>query len=157
MQNLGNRRSVQKCAQNAGSNVLKLIQSCFIHFEIIIYAEKMNKIHVILNTSDEILAMETELFLLCWKQGNNDFVFETITDTYRNTLVIRFFRTSLFMRVKTKPTRNTLTQASKNGRKPYLFPQKKFVSVLCNKHIIYNTIYYFKPTNSNCAQRKCLL
>ena len=23
MQNLGNRRSVQKCAQNAGSNVLK--------------------------------------------------------------------------------------------------------------------------------------
>ena len=26
-------------------------------------------------------------------------------------------------------TRNTLTQASKNGRKPYLFPQKKFVSV----------------------------
>ena len=26
-------------------------------------------------------------------------------------------------------TRNTLTQASKNGRKHYLFPQKKFVSV----------------------------
>ena len=26
-------------------------------------------------------------------------------------------------------TRNTLTQASKNGRKPFLFPQKKFVSV----------------------------
>ena len=26
-------------------------------------------------------------------------------------------------------TRNTLTQASKNGRKPHLFPQKKFVSV----------------------------
>ena len=26
-------------------------------------------------------------------------------------------------------TRNTLTQASKNGRKPYLFPQKKFISV----------------------------
>ena len=24
-------------------------------------------------------------------------------------------------------TRNTLTQASKNGHKPYLFPQKKFV------------------------------
>ena len=26
-------------------------------------------------------------------------------------------------------TRNTLTQASKNSRKPHLFPQKKFLSV----------------------------
>ena len=71
--------------------------------------------------------METWLFLLCWKWGNNDFVIETITDTYRNTLENRFFPTSLFMRVETKPTRNILTQASKNGRKHYLFPQKKFV------------------------------
>ena len=30
-------------------------------------------------------------------------------------------------------TRNTLTQTSKNGRN--LFTKKKFVSVLCNKHI----------------------
>ena len=47
-------------------------------------------------------------------------------------------------------TRNTLTQASKNGRKPYLFPQKKFVSVFYAINI-FNTIYYFKPTNFNCA------
>ena len=40
-------------------------------------------------------------------------------------------------------TRNTLTQASKNGHKPYLFPQKKFVSVLYAKYI-FNNIYYFK-------------
>ena len=44
------------------------------------------------------------------------------------------------------PTRNTLTQASKNGRKPYLLPQKKFVSVFYAINI-FNTIYYFKPTN----------
>ena len=45
-------------------------------------------------------------------------------------------------------TRNTLTQASKNRRKHYLFPQRKFVSVF---YAIYtfNTIYYFKPTNFN--------
>ena len=49
-----------------------------------------------------------------------------------------------------KYTRNTLTQASKNGRKPYLFPQKKFVSVFYAITII-NTIYYFKPTNFNYA------
>ena len=30
MQNLGNRRSVQKCAQNAGSNVLKQTPSIFL-------------------------------------------------------------------------------------------------------------------------------
>ena len=39
-------------------------------------------------------------------------------------------------------TRNTLTQASKNGRKPYLFPQKKFISVFYAINI-FNTIYYF--------------
>ena len=50
-------------------------------------------------------------------------------------------------------TRNTLTQASKNGRKPYLFPQNKFVSVFYVINI-FNTIYYFKPTNFNCAERK---
>ena len=33
-------------------------------------------------------------------------------------------------------TRNTLTQASKNGRKPYLFPQKKFVSVFYAMNIL---------------------
>ena len=37
-------------------------------------------------------------------------------------------------------TRNTLTQASKNGHKPYLFPQKKFVSVFYAINI-FNTIY----------------
>ena len=47
-------------------------------------------------------------------------------------------------------TRNTLTQASKNDRKPHLFPQKKCVSVF-NAINIFNTIYYFKPTNFNCA------
>ena len=47
-------------------------------------------------------------------------------------------------------TRNTLTQASKNGRKPYLFPQKKFVSVFYAKNT-FNTIYYFKRKNFNCA------
>ena len=50
-------------------------------------------------------------------------------------------------------TRNTLTQASKNGRKPYLFPQNKFVSVFYAINIFY-TIYYFKPTNFNCTLRK---
>ena len=39
-----------------------------------------------------------------------------------STLLIQFLNHSI--------TRNTLTQASKNGRKPYLFSQKKFVSVL---------------------------
>ena len=53
-------------------------------------------------------------------------------------------------------TRNTLTQASKNGRKPYLFPQKTFVSTFYAINI-FNTIYYFKPTNFNCVYRKCLL
>ena len=48
-------------------------------------------------------------------------------------------------------TRNTLTQASKNGRKPHLFPQKKFVSVFYAN--IFNTIYYFKPTNLNCVEK----
>ena len=52
-------------------------------------------------------------------------------------------------------TRNTLTQASKNGRKLYLFPQKTFVSVFYAINI-FNTINYFKPTNFNCAWRKCL-
>ena len=47
-------------------------------------------------------------------------------------------------------TRNTLTQASTNGRKPYLFPQKKFISVFYAINI-FNTIYYFKPTNFICA------
>ena len=47
-------------------------------------------------------------------------------------------------------TRNTLTQASKNGRKPYLVLQKKFISVFYAINI-FNTIYYFKPTNFNCA------
>ena len=41
-------------------------------------------------------------------------------------------------------------QASKNGRKPYVFPQKKFVSMFYAINI-FNTIYYFKPTNFNCA------
>ena len=45
-----------------------------------------------------------------------------------------------------------MTQASKNGRKPYLFPQKKFVRVFYAINI-FNTIYYFKPTNFN-ARRK---
>ena len=45
---------------------------------------------------------------------------------------------------------NTLTQASKNGRKPYLFPRKKSVSKFYAINI-FNTIYYFKPTNFNCA------
>ena len=38
---------------------------------------------------------------------------------------------------------------AKNGRRPYLFHQKKFVRVLyaINIYIIYN----FKPTNFNCA------
>ena len=44
-----------------------------------------------------------------------------------------------------KQTRNTLTQASKNGRNHYLFPQKKFLSVFYAINI-FNTIYYFKPT-----------
>ena len=37
-------------------------------------------------------------------------------------------------------------QASKNGRKPHMFPQKKFVSMFYAINI-FNTIYYFKPTN----------
>ena len=53
-------------------------------------------------------------------------------------------------------TRKILAQASKNGRKPYLFPYKKFVSVFYAINIL-NTLYYFNPTNFNCAQRKCLL
>ena len=52
--------------------------------------------------------------------------------------------------VYTYITRNTLTQASKNGRKPHLFPQKKFVRVFYAINI-FNTIYYFKTTNFNCA------
>ena len=44
----------------------------------------------------------------------------------------------------------------KNGHKPYLFPQKKFLSVFYAKNI-FNTIYYLKPTNFNCASRKCLI
>ena len=44
-------------------------------------------------------------------------------------------------------TRNTLTQASKNGCKPHLFPQKKFVSMF----YAFNTIYFFKPTNFHCV------
>ena len=72
---------------------------------------------------------------------------------------------SAFSSIKTLPgtipTRNALTQASKNGRKPYLFPQKKFVSVFYAINT-FNTICYFKPTNFNCAYRKfhtffCLL
>ena len=51
---------------------------------------------------------------------------------------------------KTKVHINTLTQASKNGRKPYLFLQKKFISVFYAINI-FNTIYYFKPTNFICA------
>ena len=53
-------------------------------------------------------------------------------------------------KVTTGNTRNTLTQASKNGRKPNLFHQKKFVSVFYAINI-FNTIYYFKPTNFNFA------
>ena len=41
----------------------------------------------------------------------------------------------------------------RTGRKPYLFPQKEFVSVFYATNIFY-TIYYFKPTNFNCAQSK---
>ena len=52
-----------------------------------------------------------------------------------------------------KQTRNTLAQASKNGRKPYLFPQKKFVSVFYAINI-FNTMYYFKPTNLNMVRRE---
>ena len=47
-------------------------------------------------------------------------------------------------------TRNTMTQASKKDCKPYLYPQKKFVSVFYSINI-FNTIYYFKPTNFNFA------
>ena len=47
-------------------------------------------------------------------------------------------------------TRSTLMQASKNSQKPYLFPQKKFISVYMFYAInILNTIYYFKLTNLN--------
>ena len=48
-----------------------------------------------------------------------------------------------------------MTQASKNCRKPYLFPQKKFISVFYAINI-FNTIYFFKPTNFICAKRQCL-
>ena len=37
MQNLGNRRSVQKCAQNAGSNVLNVIAEHAVQGEILKY------------------------------------------------------------------------------------------------------------------------
>ena len=36
------------------------------------------------------------------------------------------------------------------GYKPYLFPRKKFVSMFYAINV-FNTIYYFKPTNFNCA------
>ena len=36
------------------------------------------------------------------------------------------------------------------GYKPYLFPRKKSVSVFYAINV-FNTIYYFKPTNFNCA------
>ena len=53
--------------------------------------------------------------------------------TTTSTRYLIFPRTTLSMNFGRvyKLTRNTfnLTQASKNGRKPYLFPQKKFVSV----------------------------
>ena len=38
-------------------------------------------------------------------------------------------------------TRNTLTHASQNGRKPYIFPQNKLVSILCNKHIQHHLLF----------------
>ena len=47
-------------------------------------------------------------------------------------------------------TKNTLTQASKNGRKPYSFPQKKYVSMFYAINLP-NTIDHLKPTNFNCA------
>ena len=47
-------------------------------------------------------------------------------------------------------TRNTLTQASNNGRKPNLSLQKKIVSMFYAINIL-NTISYFKLTNFNCA------
>ena len=56
----------------------------------------------------------------------------------------------------TTKTKNTLTQASKNGLKPYLFPQKTYVKMFYAINI-FNAICYFKPTNFNCALRKCLL
>ena len=46
---------------------------------------------------------------------------------------------------KQKQTRKTLTQASKNGRKPYLFLHKKFVRVFYAINI-FTAIYYFIPT-----------
>ena len=50
-------------------------------------------------------------------------------------------------------TRNTLTQASKNDRKPYLFPQKKFVSVFYAINI-FNTIYYFTNRQTIIVRRE---
>ena len=61
-----------------------------------------------------------------------------------------FKQTVLGAHIRKIQTRNTLTQASNNGRKPYLFPQKKIVSVFYVINIV-NTINYFKRTNFNCA------
>ena len=62
-------------------------------------------------------------------------------------MYVYIYDSFLFWNVYTK---NTLTQASKTGRKPSLFPQKKFVRVFYAINI-FITIYYFKPTNFNCA------
>ena len=44
----------------------------------------------------------------------------------------------LYLNLYNYITRNTLTQAKKNGREPYLFPQKKFISV----HIYLMSVLY---------------
>ena len=98
--------------------------------------------------------------LLLWGVSNMDpsSCFCTIYWKYHDKAVYKYnpFKVCLFpdhetsdtiwLLCTTIDTRNTLTQASKNGRKPHLFPQKKLVSLFYAINI-FNTIYYFKPTN----------
>ena len=53
--------------------------------------------------------------------------------------------------VSVKEEQETHWRKRQNVRKPYLFPQKKFVSVFYVINI-FNTIYYFKPTNFKCRE-----
>ena len=69
--------------------------------------------------------------------------FQSDIVVWATSRVFRMSHSNLRKRIK-HSTRNTLTWASKNWRKPYLFLQKKFISVFYAINI-FNTISYFKP------------
>ena len=57
---------------------------------------------------------------------------------------------NIFGYIKTKHKKHIDASVKERPQTLYLFPQKKFVSVFYAINI-FNTIYYFKPTNFNCA------